>query len=715
MKATSAAYMQNRELSWLKFNERVLHEANRQETPLLERLKFVAIFTSNLDEFFRVRVGALINYAHFDEDYRDSKTGKTAREQLDEIYRATAQLYVLRNETFSSIMEELSLHGVQLVKMHELSAEELKKMKKHFTYNILPLLSPQVINSRHPFPHLSNTQLHIAVTLESKKKFQFGLIAMPSEVERVIPLDISAGRFVLAEDIVWHFAELVFSTYKVSEKNIVVVTRNADIDTEEFLDEDIDYRIHMENVLKKRRRLSPVRLEMAHEAGDEMQEFFCKKLSLSVPQIFYSDAPLNMSFCFSLAGYMERATARKLSWPSHVPAEVLPSAQKVNIVKTLSAGNDLLFSYPFDSMSPFLYIIRQSAEDSAVVSIKITLYRIDAHSTLAESLISAAENGKEVTVVMELRARFDEQNNIEWAQRFEEAGCRVIYGPENYKVHSKVCIVTRKEFGKIKFITMIGTGNFNEKTAKLYTDLLLITANHEIGCDASDFFGNLLTANLHGSYQHLWVAPSNFKSNVLECIEAERQKSLNGGQGRVIIKCNSLTDTDIIEALAQASRGGVKIFMIVRGICCIMPRLADTENIRVISIVGKFLEHSRIFCFGSGATSKIYISSADFMTRNTERRVEVACPILCPELKKRVRKMLDTMLKDNTQAWELFSENRYVLRQPPDAEAAINSQKTFTEEARTTAIEARNGKSKNGNGKFSIAARIKKVAEKFLR
>ncbi|MCL2768281.1 MAG: polyphosphate kinase 1, partial [Synergistaceae bacterium] len=536
----AAAYMQNRELSWLKFNERVLHEANRIEAPLLERLKFISVFTSNLDEFFMIRVGSLTDYALFDKKYSDNKTGMTAREQLSEVFRATAPLYALEERAFSSIMEGLARHGICLLKMKDLNTAELKTLKKHFTQDIMPLLSPQIIDSRHPFPHLMNKQIHIAVTLENKKGVLFGLIAMPAEMERMVFLS-DGYRFVLLEELIWYFSEIVFGIYKVLDKNIIAVTRNADINMEERLDEDIDYRLHMKNLLKKRQRLSPVRLELAHPANRELLEFLCEKLSLNLSQVFYSAIPLDLSFCLSLEQIIDKETLKRLVWPVHVPAETLPLDKKGNMLK-LAQGKDLLFSYPFESISSFLSLIRQAAEDASVLSIKITLYRIDVQSKLAESLILAAENGKEVIALLELRARFDEKNNIEWANRLEEAGCRIIYGLVGHKVHSKVCLITRKEFGKIQYITQIGTGNYNEKTAKQYTDLSLITANQDIGRDAADFFGNLLLGNLEGEYGHLWVAPGSFKNNVLQCIEDERQKSLNGESGVIIIKCNSLTD-----------------------------------------------------------------------------------------------------------------------------------------------------------------------------
>ena len=689
--------MQNRELSWLKFNERVLQEANRTETPLLERLKFISIFTSNLDEFFMVRVGALTGYALFDDEYRDNKTGMDAAEQLRKIFSTVAPLYVIREQAFALVMEGLSREGIQMLRMQDLSADELNVLKKHFKQNILPFLSPQIVDSWHPFPHLANKRLHIAVKLEKKKGPLFGLLAMPAEVDRLVFLEGGSYRFVLIEDLILFFADLAFDIYKVTEKNIIAVTRSADINTEEeLLDEDIDYRQHMKDLLKKRLRLSPVRLEMANPASEELLEFFCEKLQLGMSQVLYSSTPLDLSFSFSLERKIDRETVRLLVWPPHVPAETLP---KKGIMPHLLAGKDVLLSYPFESISPFLELIHQASEDSDVLSIKITLYRIDVHSKLAESLICAAENGKEVIVLMELRARFDEKNNIEWTHRLEDAGCRVIYGPVGYKVHSKICLITRKKFGKIHYITQVGTGNYNEKTARQYTDLALITTNQEIGRDASSFFIDMLLGNLKGEYEHLLVAPDSFKSNILKHIEEERQKAQNGEKGQIIIKCNSLTDKEIIEKLSEASGDGVSVSMNVRGICCLIPRIPDvTENIRVVSIVGRFLEHTRIFCFGAGADSKIYISSADLMTRNTERRVEIACPILDAKLRDRLYGMLETMLMDNTQAWEQFSDGRYVLRSQPDESLAINSQAFFTQNARARALHAETEKGNKGNG-----------------
>ena len=680
--------MQNRELSWLKFNERVLEEADCGQTPLLERLKFLSIFTSNLDEFFMVRVGSLSESAAFAPESHDNKTGMSPHRQLAEIFQRTASLYVLRNQYYASITRQLEECGVSHCKIAELNEKQQKKLEAHFVQNIMPLLSPQIIDNRHPFPHMDNKRLHIAATLEKKNKLCIGIIAIPYNVERLLFLEEDKLRFVLLEEVICHFAVLAFGMYKVLEKTVVAVTRNADIDTEEgFLDEDIDYPQHVKKILKKRLRLAPVRLELNDPADETLIKFFCGKLALQSAQVFFSDAPLELSYCYQLEERLDDEQRRKLARTPFVPSGLRFPDKKASLMKQVQK-NDILLSYPFESMSPFLLMLRQAAEDPAVLSIKITLYRIDRRSKLAETLMLAAENGKEVVVMMELRARFDESNNVEWAQRLDEAGCRVIYGPAGFKVHSKICLITKKELGKITYITQLGTGNYNEKTAKLYTDLSIITANQEIGRDAASFFNNLLLGSLEGEYTHLWVAPNSYKQNLLRCIEEERAKAENGETGRIIIKCNSLTDRDIIVKLAEASQSGVKISMIVRGICCIVPQIHEfTDNITVISIVGQFLEHSRIFSFGTGDKKKLYISSADLMTRNTERRLEIACPVLDADLKQRIYEMLEIMLADNTKAWGLFADGRYLPRRAP-SDLAVNSQEMFIEQARTPSLHA---------------------------
>jgi polyphosphate kinase len=701
--------MQNRELSWLKFNERVLEEANFNGNPPLEQLKFISIFSNNLDEFYMIRVGSLTDYMLFAPEYFDNKTGMTSEQQLDAIFNQTTSLYALRDCYFSTIMEDLTRFDIIHLKMQDLNQGECKKVEKLFVRDIMPLLSPQIIDNRHPFPHIDNKQLHIAVSLEDKNKSTFGLIAVPRTLERIICLE-GTCRFVLLEDVIYHFAHIAFKPYKVQNKTVIAVTRNADIKTEEGLDEDIDYRQFMRRIIKKRKRLAPVRLELQYATKKAFTEFFCEKLNLKDTQVFLSSTPLDLTYCYKLEEKIAPENKRKLAKPVHIPCDSYPTDKKVSLMKHVQK-KDLLFSHPYESITPYLEMIKQAVEDPTVLSIKITLYRLDAQSKLAESLIRAAGNGKEVIVLMELRARFDEANNIEWANRLDEAGCRVIYGPTGYKVHSKICLITKKESGKIQYITQLGTGNYNEKTAKQYTDISLITANQKIGKDAAIFFNNLLIGNFDGEYSHLWVAPNYYKQNILQCIEEEKKKAEKGEKSQIIIKCNSITDKEVITKLIEASQSGVKISMIVRGICCLIPRVPQlTENISIISIIGEFLEHSRIYCFGTGDDKKIYISSADLMTRNTERRIEIACPILEGELKQRVFEMLETMLMDNTKAREQFSDGRYVLRHAP-TDLAINSQKIFTEQARANTAQALAESTQNTKGN-NILSNITDIGKK---
>ena len=682
--------MQNRELSWLKFNERVLEESTYMANPPLERLKFVSIFCSNMDEFYMVRVGSLTDFVLFAPEYYDNKTGMTAQEQLDAIYAQTSSLCARKDRYFADVMDELRRHDFHHLKIDDLDSSELKSLEKHFTREIAPLLSPQIIDSRDPFPHIDNKRLHVAVSIEHKSKPTFGLIPMPTALDRLHFLDEEGARFLLLEDIICYFSHLVFKPYKVQEKTILAVTRNADTSMEEInaVDEDIEYSQLMQKLLKKRMRLSPVRLELQYPVNDDFKSFFLEKLNLEEKHFFMSTAPLDLSYCYALEEKAYLGGRKDLVRQPHTAADVYAPAQKAQLMRTIQR-KDMLFSYPYENISTFFELLRQAAEDPTVLSIKITLYRIDFQSKLAETLMRAAENGKEVIVAIELRARFDEENNIAWAKRLYEAGCRVVYGPAAYKMHSKICLITRRDHGKVQYITQIGTGNYNEKTAKLYTDLALVTANQDIGEDAARFFNNLLLGNsLDGDYAYLWVAPNRFKQQIIELIDKEQRKARGGETGTILIKCNSLTDREIIIKLIEASQSGVKISMIVRGICCLIPRIPGyTDNITIISIVGTFLEHSRIYCFGEGDDRALYISSADLMTRNTERRVEIACPIFDPDIRQRIFDMLDIMLVDNTKAWEQFSDGRYVLR-GIDSDFTVNSQETQVQQIRTQALLA---------------------------
>ncbi|MEL7622679.1 MAG: polyphosphate kinase 1 [Clostridiales bacterium] len=656
--------LQNRELSWLMFNRRVLEQAN-VKIPLLERLKFISIFTTNLDEFYMVRVGSLIDQEQFSPEVRENKTNLTAREQLIEINKSVLPLYELRRQYFFHIMSLLEEDDIQHCKIEALEKNIQKELKKLFLEDILPLLSPQIIDSRHPFPHLANKQLHIAVSLEKKKKLSYGIIAVPPYVERLVFLKSKTTQYVLIEELICYFADVAFEYFDIIERTIIAITRNADINTEEdLLDEGMDYRKHMKQVIKKRQRLAPARLEIQYGISQAFQQFLCEKIGMKTHHIFESGSPLDYTYVFSFEKKLQEKAVRKLIWAPFSPRERQDIDKKTNLFKRIQK-KDMLLSFPYESIFPFLLLIHQAVEEPSVISIKITLYRLARQSKLAEYLILAAENGKEVVVLMELRARFDENNNIEWAQRLEEAGCRIIYGPAMYKTHSKICLITKKDFGGISYITQIGTGNYNETTARTYTDLSLITANPRIGKDAIDFFNNLMLGNLSGEYTDLWVSPYSLKQNFIAYVDKEIEKVQKGEVGSIIIKCNSLTDLNILEKLIEASRSGVKITMIIRGICCLIPQVKNyTENIKVVSIIGRFLEHSRVFCFGTGPEMEVFISSADLMTRNTERRVEVACPIYDPELKAKTHKILEYLMEDNTKAWELLSSGEYKLRRP---------------------------------------------------
>ena len=672
-------YIDNRELSWLKFNERVLEEADCESTPLLERLKFISIFTTNLDEFFMVRVGTLNDYMKFIPDYSDDKTGMSAKEQLLEIYKNSETLYRLRDYVFKKLDVSLRENNINFEKMSNLDENKIKKVEKYFKRNILPVLSPQIIDVWHPFPFIPNKKLHIAVHLENKKNKLIGIIPVPEGIDRIIVLDKEKNSYLLLEDIILYFAQDIFSMYKFIDSTVMCITRNADIDTDlEIYDDSTDYRQHMKKLIKNRSKLSPVRIEMQKKMNKDFNKYFMEKLNLKREQFFISETPLDVTYCFTLENLISENLKEKLTYTPFAPVQAAKTESMIEEV----FKKDVLLHFPFESMKPFLQLIKEASNNSNVKAIKMTLYRISKESKLAGYLINAAENGKEVTVLMELRARFDEENNIEWAQKLEEAGCRVIYGTDGFKVHSKICLITYKDEDKFKYITQIGTGNYNEKTAKIYTDLSFMTSDEEIGIDADKFFKNMAMGNLSGIYKKLWIAPVGFKRNIIASIEEEIKKCEEGKTGTVIIKCNSFTDKDIIKTLIRASEKGVQVTLIIRGICCLVPGVTGkTDNIKVISIVGRFLEHSRIYAFGSKEERKIYISSGDMMTRNTEHRVEISCPIVSEESKEKIEHILDVIMKDNVKARILQNDKKYIKLLSKEDEESINSQLTFMKEA----------------------------------
>ena len=652
-------YTQNRELSWLQFNARVLAEAEDENVPLLERFKFLAIFTSNLDEFFMIRVGSLCDMAAVDKGHTDSKSGLTAKEQLHLIYKAVEPLYARRDAAFSDVDSKLSAIGLRRLTMDSLAPDEQKYIKRYFKDIIAPVLSPQIVDSHHPFPHLEGKVLHIAALLSHKKTERLGLLPVPASLPPVVSLPETPSRYILTEDILLAYANHVFEMYDVLEKTVLCVTRNADIqvDDETFGVEGGDFRKKMEKLLRQRRRMAVVRVEISRPISDHFKEHFRSRFEVSDAQIFLSrTAPLRLGYAFSLGEHLPEKKRAFLSDAPFTPQQPAMLSAGQSLLKA-ALQRDILLSYPYESMEPFLQMIREAANDPAVLAIRITIYRLASKAKLVEYLCAAAENGKDVTALIELRARFDEQNNIDWSERMEEAGCKIIYGFEDYKVHSKICLITRRERGAVRHITQVGTGNYNEKTAKQYTDVSLITADERIGQDAGAFFNNMALGNLSGHYSRLFVAPTSLKNNILALMDEQIAK---GKDGYILLKFNSLTDIDVIAKLREASCAGVTVEMIVRGICCLLPGVpGHTENITVTSIVGRFLEHSRIYVFGRGDEKKMYISSADLMTRNTERRVEIACPIDDPAVRTRLHDILYAMQHDTVKARVLQPDGTY--------------------------------------------------------
>lgn len=684
-------YTQNRELSWLKFNQRVLEEAQDPSVPLLERMKFVAIFTSNLDEFFMIRVGSLFDMAATDPKTVDSRSGMTPAQQLEKIYEAVAPLYKERDKTYGEIKKQLHPYGVCGLDYKELEQSEKKYVKKYFKEQVLPILSPQIVDAGHPFPHLLNKELYVTAMLKLEGRSMMGIVPVPNFVSDILYLPGHDIRYIRMEKVIMEHLDLVFGHYEVSDRNYICVTRNADIaPDDESLEVTDDFRFLMKQTLHKRRRMAVVRLEIAEKLNQDMEKYFCEKFNITKKQIFRTKMPMKLDYMFAISGNLPDSMKKSLIYHPFSP-QPGRQVEEGSMMRQIRKQDILLF-YPYESMEPFLQLIKEAAFDPSVMTIKITIYRLAKKARLVEYLCAAAENGKEVTVLIELRARFDEQNNIDWSERLEEAGCRVLYGFEGYKVHSKICLITYRHRNEIQYITQIGTGNYNEKTAAMYTDLSLMTANREIGEDAALFFQNMSIGNLDGIYRHLIVSPTSLKPKVLQLMDEEIKK---GPRGRVIMKMNSLTDVDFIAKVAEASRAGVKVDLIVRGICCILPGVPGyTDNLTVSSIVGRYLEHPRIFCFGTGADQKIYIGSADMMTRNTEKRVEVACPVLDDAVRRQISYYMDVMLADNVKARVLQSDGTY--KKKPITEHRVNSQERFMKEAVHAARSAGASQKKKG-------------------
>lgn len=655
------SYTQNRELSWLEFNVRVLNEALDPEVPSLEKLKFISIFTSNLDEFFMVRVGSLFDLSKLKKERKDDKTGMTYTEQLSEIFKKMPDLYKRKDQAYNNVESQLRFQGIANLKYEELTKDEKKIVDLYFEKSILPILSPLVLDSHHPFPHLSNNiPIIVANMKDETNQVLTGLIQMPSILEDVFFLPGTGVRYILTSELIRARLSDIFN-FRIVDNAIISVTRNADLNLEEDFDDfDEDFRLYMKKALKKRSRLEPVRLEINGKLPKLTIEYLRSRLNLKPEQIYHSESPLKMAYVFSLFSKLPLTLEKITTYKPYTPVYPADLNPKKSIINQVTDKDRLLF-FPFESIDPFLSLLKEASNDPYVISIKITIYRLASISKVAEYLAHAAENGKEVITIMELRARFDEDNNINWSERLEQAGCTVIYGFEDYKIHSKICLITRHKDGEISYISQFGTGNYNEKTAKQYTDLSLITSDYNLGMDAQAFFRNMMVSNLDGQYNHLLVAPYSLKQNLINLIDEQIALAEAGENALIKIKCNSITERDIIDKLSEASNAGVKIYMNVRGICCILPGIpGKTENIHITSIVGRYLEHPRIYIFGEGDNPKVYISSADLMTRNLTRRVEIACPIYDPIIKSKVIDIVDLLLTDDKKSSVLQSDGSYI-------------------------------------------------------
>ena len=674
----SKIYM-NRELSWLKFNERVLEEAENPEVPLCERLTFASIYQSNLDEFFMVRVGSLYDQTLLDKKICENKTGMTSQEQIDAILKQTKLINKRKEAVYEELMARVAEQGIRILCFNELDEDGARYLEGYFKSEIAPLISPTVIGRRQPFPFLKNKEIYAVAVLGAKgKKDRLGIIPCTSNIfGRLIAVPGMPGTYMLAEELILHFAPVVFKGYKIKSKSLLRITRNADIDADALYDEDLDYREFMAGLIKQRKKLAPIRLELSRDMDKKGIDVLCEYLELDENHVFMSSTPLDLSFVFQIQDLLRKNP--ELYFPKRTPQKSDQFQDGKSIIAQIKE-EDKLLSYPYESIRPFLHLLTEAAEDPDVISIKMTLYRVAKQSKVVEALIEAAENGKEVVVLVELRARFDEENNIEWSRRLEDAGCQVIYGLDGYKVHSKLCLITRKNAGQVEYITQIGTGNYNEKTSRLYTDLSLMTSNVEIGLEASNVFQALSKGEVVEHTRHLLVAPKCLQNKVLGMLDEEIAHARNGEEAYAGFKLNSLTDKKIIDKLIEASEAGVKIDMIIRGICCLIPGVeGKTENIRIISIVGRFLEHSRIYIFGSKERRKCYIASADFMTRNTVRRVEVAAPVYNDKLKTKLQEMFNVMLSDNQKARKLEADGNY--HRVSNDLTPVNAQEYFYAEA----------------------------------
>lgn len=670
----------NRELSWLKFNYRVLEEAQDSSVPLMERLLFASIYCSNLDEFFMVRVGSLKDKSLIDDDERDGKTKMRPSEQLGAIYSKVREINDVKDKAFASINKELKEKNVFYRSMKSLTKSELDFIDAYYAYEIKPFLNALIIDKRHPFPFLNNNEIYVIAKISSKTNVKLGIIGCNGKFDRVVILpsdNSSALNYLLVEDIILYYTDKIFDSYKVEEKALMRITRNADLDIEESFDNELDFRQNMSALINRRKRLCPIRLQLSKNISELTLYELLSRLELSKKQTFIEKTPLDLSYVFSLFPHATDRT--ELFFDKFVPQQSRMVQSEVSMMTQIDSG-DIFLSYPYESMKPFIKLLNEAAVDPDVDSIKITLYRVANNSKVIKALCNAAENGKDVIVLVELRARFDEENNINWSKFLEESGCHVLFGPKSLKVHSKLCLISKKTNKGIKYYTQIGTGNYNEKTAELYTDFCLMTSNADVAKDAVDVFQALLKGDLIDKTRLLLVAPHYLQNRILEMMDREIDISLSGGEGYVGAKLNSLTDKILIDKLIECSQSGVKVELVIRGISCLVAGVSGvTENIRIVSIVGRYLEHSRVYYFGTGEQKKVYISSADYMTRNTCRRIEVAAPILDDNIRRRLIDYFNIQLSDNIKAREQTADGTYKRVQTGDI--PLNSQSHFSSEA----------------------------------
>ena len=678
------SYTQNRELSWLNFNQRVLKEAEDHSVPLLERLKFLAIYQSNLDEFFMIRVGSLTDLSLLKKPSFDNKSGLSTKQQLEAIYATVNELTKRKDRVYHKLNRELSAAGIEHYQIKDLDTQQLKVVEQVFRRDVFPLLSPIVLDMHHPFPHLLNKQKVVIANVKTRDRpMTMGIIPISDNLPKMIRLPKETLSYLLIEDVVMHFFPFVFKQYQVSDACVISVTRNADVHPEdEVFDFDVDFRIYMKQILKKRNRLAPVRLEVSGTLDERLKKLLKDKLKLSDIHISMSSSPLTFDHVFLLIDQCSMKQKSELLNSPYTPAFIRRDSKKQSVMETVFQ-QDICLSYPYDDVDVFLQLLKESAQSPEVISIKITLYRLATNSKVIQYLVEAAENGKEVTVMIELRARFDERHNIDNAEILEKAGCNLLYGFEEYKVHAKCLLITMMRKQKLSYITQIGTGNYNERTANIYADFSLITANEQIAQDVNQFFKNMAMANLNGAYRHLWVAPTSFKSRIMDGMDEQIARAKQAQSAYLLFKCNSLTDRDIIDKLMEASCAGVKVDLIIRGISCLLPNIPNkTENIRIISVVGRFLEHARVYGFGEYPNMNMVISSGDLMTRSTTRRVEVAVVILDKNVKEKIYRTLTLALKDNVKAYQINRRGKY-QRVKPESDERVDSQKIQMQQAMT--------------------------------